>query len=181
MRWISDKKLIVLAISCLLISATAAILRAQLPDSGPYIVGWNEGEILLDPRGRTNSINVSPLRGSTNVAFSTQDMPPGSGIAVHRHDRTEEILFIHSGEATLIIGEDRVPVEAGDTVWVPPGTYHGLENPDSRVQVLGVVTPPGLDQAFREMFWHPGEEPKVLSEDQLAAIGIRFDAVGRSD
>ncbi len=180
MRSNSYGKLIVIA-ACLLVSGTIAFLHAQTPENKPYVIGWNEGEILLDGRGRTNSINVSPASGSRNLGFVTQDMPPGSGISVHRHDRTEEILFIHGGEATLILGDERIEVGTGDTIYVPRSTYHGLENPDSNVQILAVVTPPGLEQAFREMFWPPGEEPKVLSKEELTAIGFRFDSVLRPE
>ncbi len=178
MNLLSIEKLVAIAGFTLALSAIAS-LYAQSREPEPSIVSWNEGEILYDHRGRTNSINVSPLGGSANIALSTQDMPPGSGIAVHRHDRTEEILFIHAGQATLIFGDEKYEVTAGDTIYVPPGTYHGLENPNSNVRILGIVTPPGLEQAFREMFWHAGEEPKVLSEDELKAIGLEFDAVLR--
>jgi len=158
-----------------------ALLHAQPGDVEAYVVGWNEGEILLDGRGRTNSINVSPVTGSTKLGFVTQDMPPGSGIAVHRHVRTEEILFIHAGSGTLVLDDDRIDVKAGDTIFVPPGTYHGLENPDSTVQILAVVTPPGLEQAFREMFWHRDEQLKQLSAAELNAIGDRYDSVLRQE
>lgn len=170
---------IALALFCLIVSASVALLRAQSAGPGAYVVAWNKGEVLLDGRGRTNSINVSPATGSAHLSFVTQDMPPGAGIAVHRHDRTEEILFIHAGRGTLILGDKRIEVKAGDTVFIPPGPYHGIENPDSALQVVAVVTPPGLEQAFREMFWKPGEEPKVLTQEQLEAIGLRFDSVNR--
>ncbi len=172
----------ILAIAgCLLVFGVAVSLRAQSSKPQPSVVGWNEGEVLLDRRGRTTSINVSPATGSTTLGLTTQDMPAGTGIPVHRHDRTEELLFIHSGEATMIVGDERIDVEAGTTIYVPAGAYHGLENPESNVQIVGIVTPPGLEQAFREMFWHPGEQPKILSEDELAAIGLRFDNVLRPD
>jgi len=180
MKPISIEKLLAIT-GFLLVLGAVVNLYAQSREPEPSIISWNEGEILFDHRGRTNSINVSPVSGSVNLALSTQDMPPGSGIAVHRHDRTEEILFIHAGEATLIIGDEMYEVTAGDTIYVPPGTYHGLENPNSNVRILGIVTPPGLEQAFREMFWHAGEEPKILSGDELEAIGLKFDAVLRPE
>jgi quercetin dioxygenase-like cupin family protein len=148
--------------------------RSPTVEAYAYVVGWNQGEALIDGRGRTNSINVSPATGSINVGLTTQDMPPGSGIAVHQHSTTEEILFIYEGEATLIVGEERVPVKAGDTVFVPPGIDHGLENHDSRVRLVGVVTPPGLEGFFREISWRPGDEPKQFTPDQIQEIADRY-------
>ncbi len=150
-------------------------------DSKPYVLSENEGETLLDSQGRTNIIKVSPRTGARNLAMGTQDLPPGTKINVHRHDRTEEILYLAKGAGVLILGEERIEVEAGSTVWVPPGAWHGVENPSSDMRVLWFVTPPGLDSAFRAMFWGPGEEPKQLTPGELEEIGRRHDNVNKEN
>jgi hypothetical protein len=60
---------------------------------------------------------------------------------------------------------------------VSPGAWHGIENPDGDLRIVGVVSPPGLDQAFREMFWYPGESPKELTPAQMSEIGDRYDSI----
>ncbi len=142
----------------------------------PYILAREEGEVLLDSKGRTTIVKVSPRTGSHLLAMGTQDMPPGSGINVHRHDRTEEILYISEGTGTVSLGDERIPVEKDTTVWVPPGTWHGVENPDDRMRILWFVTPPGLDGFFRGMFWHPGEDPKQLTAEDIAEIEELHDS-----
>lgn len=164
-----------LAIGAICASASVVTLMAQEAVRQAQVMSWEQGEVLFDQRDRITTIKVSPVQGSKDLALVTQDMPPGTGIPIHRHDRSEEILFIHSGSATVILGDEQILLNAGDIVYVPPGTYHGLENPQSSVQILGVVTPPGLEHAFREMFWHPGEPPKELSEHQRTAIGEKYD------
>lgn len=151
--------------------------RAEV--SAPYALKRDEGEILYDRRGRTNIIKVSPRTGSESFAMGTQDMPPGTGILVHKHDRTEEILYVNEGSGTLLLGDERIQVEADTTVWIPPGTWHGIENPKGHMHVLWFVAPPGLDGFFRGIGWPPGEKPKALSPDEIDQIGKQHDSVTR--
>ncbi len=146
-----------------------------------YVLGLDEGEILEDSRGRTTVIKVSPETGATDLAWMSTEMPPGSDLLVHRHDRAEEVLFVHKGSGTVILGDERLEVEEGSTIFVPPGTWHGMENPDDHVHLEFVVSPPGLDSWFREMFWHPGEEPKHLTPEQISEIAQKHDSVARDD
>ena len=148
-------------------------------DSKPKVLARDEGEVLLDSKGRTTIVKVSPRTGSRLLAMGTQDMPPGSGMRVHRHDRTEEILYISEGTGTVILGDERIPVEKDTTIWVPPGTWHGVENPDDHMHILWFVTPPGLDDFFRGMFWHPGEDPRQLTTDEIAEIEELHDSKAR--
>ena len=147
--------------------------------SEPYVLKRDEGEVLSDHKGRTTIIKVSPETGSQLLAMGTQEMPPGSEILVHKHDHTEEILYVIEGSGTLILGDERLNVEANTTIWVPPGTWHGVENLESHMHILWFVTPPGLDGFFRGMFWHPGEEPKQLSPEEISEIERQHDSVAR--
>lgn len=147
--------------------------------SEPYAVSFQEGEILLDGQGRTSSIAVSPQTGSTDLAFWTTELPAGSDIILHRHDRTEEILFIHKGSGTLIVGDESVSVEEGATIYVPPGTYHGMEPQENDLTIVFVATPPELANFFRALGWHEGEEPKVLTLEEIRLLEQRYDSIAR--
>jgi len=164
-------------LSCLVLSGVIACVWAQTTTPGAYVVGWNEGEILLDPQGRTNSINMGPSTGFADLAVTTQDLPPGTRINPHRHDRTEEVLFVHSGSGILTIGDQTLEVREGSTIRVPPGIRHGIENPDGNLRIVAVVSPPGLEQAFREMFWRPGDPAKELTPEEISKIGERYDSI----
>ena len=155
----------------------AATLSPHPPE--PYVLTLEEGEVLTDSKGRTTIVKVSPETGSRLLAMGTQDMPPGSGILVHKHDRTEEILYVTEGTGTLILGDQRIRVEQDTTIWVPPGTWHGVENPDDQMHILWFVTPPGLDGFFRGMFWHPGERPKELTTEEITEIERKHDSVAK--
>jgi mannose-6-phosphate isomerase-like protein (cupin superfamily) len=54
-------------------------------------------------------------------------MEPGESPPLHKHDDTEQVFFVLSGEGRLEIGEDAQdhgPIRPGDLVRIPPGTYH---------------------------------------------------------
>ena len=164
---------------CAVWCATTVSVIGQDRSPEPYTLGMNEGEVLLDGQGRTTSITVGPDTGATDLAFWTTELPAGSDIIVHRHDRTEEILFIYRGFGTLIVGNDRVPVSEGTTIYVPPGTYHGMEPQETDMTIVFVATPPDLANFFRALGWHEGEEPKVLTPEEIQFLEQRYDSIAR--
>ena len=149
----------------------------QAPQATPYVSPWHEGELLYDSQGRTTSITVSPEMGSTDLSFWTTEIPPGSGILVHRHDRTEEILFVHKGSGTLLLGDERINVQEGSTIYVPRGTYHGLENEsDDDIVIAFVATPPDLVNFIRGLGWPAGEQPRLLTDEEMKDLEERYDS-----
>ena len=164
--------------ACFLLSATFACLRGQTSTTDAYVLGWNGGELLTDSQGRTTSITVSPEMGSTDLSFWTTEIPSGSNIVVHRHDLTEEILFVHKGSGTLLLGDEEIEVEEGSTIYVPRGTYHGLENESGNDIVIAfVATPPDLIQFIRGISWPIDGEPKRLTDAEIEALADRYDSV----
>jgi len=146
------------------------------PQKTGYVLHTSEGETLLRPTGKI-VIKVDPKMGSTRLAMGTQQLNAGSGIRVHRHEHEDEVLFIQEGGGTAILGEARKTVEAGTIIYIPRGVWHGVENPNE-MDLLWVVTPPGLEGFFREVGTSPGTPPRTLTPEQLNDIarkhGTRF-------
>lgn len=63
--------------------------------SKPYVLKKNEGETLIDDIGRTLIIKASPETGLAHITMGTEHHPIGAGTLIHKHDHTEEILFVH--------------------------------------------------------------------------------------
>lgn len=79
-------------------------------------------------------------------------LPPGARTLLHRHHRTEEIYHILSGGGTMRLGDERFRVAAGDTVCIPPGTPHGIDNDDrARPLVLLCACSPAYSHADTEL------------------------------
>ena len=169
-------KLAVIAV-CFLLSGGFALVGCQAPQATPYVLRWNEGELLSDSQGRTTSVTVSPEMGSTDLSFWTTEIPPESNIIVHRHDRTEEILFVHKGSGTVLLGDERINVQEGSTIYVPRGTYHGLENEsDDDIIIAFVATPPDLVNFIRGLGWPADEQPRLLTGEEIKALEERYDS-----
>ena len=151
-----------------------------------YVLGPGEGEQLIRsgaatspsagaavPDGGSVCIKVDPRTGSSSMSLGTQRVPVGVGIRVHRHHVSDEVLFVLDGSGIGILGESRTPLVKGSAVFIPKGTWHGIENPDSALELLWIVTPPGLEALFRDMGSAPGAPPKQLTLEQLNEIARR--------
>jgi uncharacterized RmlC-like cupin family protein len=69
-----------------------------------------------------------------------------------------------------------VPVESGTTIYIPPGTWHGLRNTgDEPSRILWVVTSGAgrgtqLEKFFREIGTPPGTDAKPLTAEQIGNL-----------
>lgn len=166
--------------------AIAVIACKQKPESKPeaqndskpaaenkskaYVLHEYEGEALFDEQGRTNYLKVTPESGGVHLSVGMTHMPKGSGTLIHRHDHTEEILFAHQGTGFAIINGDTITIKKGTTLFIPPGTWHGIQNPDDSMSILYVTTPPGLEKLFRGFGSPPGTPLKKLTEQRMDSI-----------
>jgi mannose-6-phosphate isomerase-like protein (cupin superfamily) len=127
------------------------------------------------PAGGVVCIKADPRSGSNNMSVGTQHVPPGVGIRVHRHHRADEVLYVLEGTGIAILGERRMRIAKGSTMFIPKGTWHGIENSDGELELLWMVSPPGLEKLFRAMGSSPGTPPKHLTLEELNEIARRHD------
>ena len=99
-------------------------------------------------------------------------MPDQSVIPIHKHDHTEEVFFVKSGIEKFITENDTILVKEGNTIYIPPEHWHGLENDGDLLYLVFVVTPPGLDNFFRE-----SNSNKTLIPEQMDEIARKHDQV----
>jgi quercetin dioxygenase-like cupin family protein len=101
-------------------------------------------------------LKIGPVtNGSKHLVLGSVNLPPGSGVPVHRRPQHEEVLFLHRGQVTLTLGSRRVPIAAGTTVYVPPGTWWGIENTGSEpAMVLFIFGQAEVEQCFRKGILH---------------------------
>jgi len=168
-------------ISVCIAAYVASIGEARQAKDGPAarIVRRGEGTVLSRGPGNTIIITVEPTRGATGMAMGTQTLEPGAGIPVHRHEREDEVLFVHDGRGTAVVGDERTAVARGDTIFIPRGAWHGIETNADRVDILWTVSPPGLEAFFRETSALPGEPPKGLTPAQMQEIGRKHGVTFR--
>jgi mannose-6-phosphate isomerase-like protein (cupin superfamily) len=81
--------------------------------------------------------------GPSRTSLAEATVAPGEGTRLHRHLATEEIYHVTAGRAVMTLGDAAFEISIGDTVRIPPGTPHRLENiGDSPLRVLCCCTPP---------------------------------------
>jgi hypothetical protein len=81
------------------------------------------------------------------------------------------VLLIERGPGRAFVGGRCVDVAPGSTVYVPPNVWHGVENGEEGMELVWIVTPPGLEHFFRSVGSAPGTPPPALSPDEVARLG----------
>jgi mannose-6-phosphate isomerase-like protein (cupin superfamily) len=82
-----------------------------------------------------------------NQSLAEATVPPGTRTAAHYHPETEEIYYILSGEGTMFLGAESLPVSRGDAIAIPPGAVHWIENQGPADLVFLCACAPGYEHA----------------------------------
>ena len=119
---------------------------AVSPDEVESIVSdWVVGKILSEPA----------LTRVTSMSAVSIYFDPGQGHARHQHLDADQLIFIISGEAEMMIefieGEPQYQtVRAGDLVTIPKKAFHStMNNGWEPVKILAVYSPAGVESSMR--------------------------------
>ena len=84
----------------------------------------------LNPDARRVNKSLGDLAGLTGLGFHIIEVEPGCATTEHhRHHYEDECVYILEGEATARIGEEQVPVKAGDFIgYRKGGLAHMITN-----------------------------------------------------
>ncbi len=63
---------------------------------------------------------------SANLSLAEAVVEPGGATVRHRHQVSEEVYHIVEGQGVMVLGAEAFPVQAGDTILIPPGTAHRI-------------------------------------------------------
>lgn len=70
--------------------------------------------------------------GNQKQSLAEAIVHPGEKTRLHQHNKTEELYHITSGSGLMTLDENQFQLEMGDTVSIPPGTPHCIENTGTR-------------------------------------------------
>jgi quercetin dioxygenase-like cupin family protein len=141
--------------------------------SGGVIFQANEGDRRITCHGKSPvTIKVDPVTaGSEHFVMGMGDIMPGDSIRVHRHELDDEIIFVHKGSATVTLGDQRVTAEAGATVFIPRGTWIGMENTGGEPVTIVFLFPNTGFEKFIRSISAPEEQPCIPpTAAELAAL-----------
>ena len=107
------------------------------------VVHSNEIQFIETPGGNVGSGLATPSRGAAEVSVVRQRQQPGGANPAHTHDR-EEVMVVLAGTVTVTVAGQAHPLGPGDTVIVPPGTDHQVENMGAEAAEWLLVAPAGV-------------------------------------
>lgn len=90
--------------------ASSVVKNEYLPNKGVFLGG-----------------TLTRARGD-GFGFYLGRMEPGCEISREIHPETTETVYVLSGKATGIVGDQEVPLEPGDVLHVEKNVHHGLRN-----------------------------------------------------
>lgn len=81
--------------------------------------------------------------GNRKQSLAEATVYPGQETVLHKHLRTEELYHITAGAGRMTIGEESLEVRVGDTICIPPGTPHCIQNTGAvPLKMLCCCSPP---------------------------------------
>lgn len=107
--------------------------------------------------------------------------PDGPSPGLHRHEETDEVIYVLDGELRCRINGHTGIVAAGDSVWIPRRTPHTFEVVGTReVWFLLWYSPAGFESYFKEMgdFLRglpPGSPDREQVQQKVAELSESYD------
>jgi mannose-6-phosphate isomerase-like protein (cupin superfamily) len=150
--------------------------------NGSRVLIAGAGEISPDTGGVRDRFMIDS--GFTGGRFSLVEhlFPPHALAApMHRHHDEDEFTYVTRGRIGAVLGDEEFFAGPGDLIFKPRGEWHTFWNAgDEPAACLEIISPGGLEQAFREMAGLvPTLNPEALAE--LAGrhgCDIDMDATG---
>jgi putative monooxygenase len=88
-------------------------------------------------RGGDIRVLLSPKTvGSTSGFMGVLTLQPGERVAAHTHPYSEEFFYVVRGAVTARVGDQHLPVGAGEALMVPIDVAHSLRNDGGEAAVV---------------------------------------------
>ena len=116
---------------------------------------------ILAPPGTGEKLNIAgaPIfhkikSKDTNNVFSVVEIltPPGKGVALHVHEREDELVYLLEGEIEVTLGDQKMKAVPGVMALLPRGIPHGFTNVGNKQsRLLDTILPGQFDNYFVEL------------------------------
>jgi quercetin dioxygenase-like cupin family protein len=137
--------------------------KVALKARGPFLrVRWMGGPHAV-PDKPFSAVNVKswPIAGgkgavqllldNTGASFAVDHLlvDKGASVPPHKHDGSDELIYVLDGKGTTTIGGKAIPVAAGDSLRIPAGVEHSLVVTE-KLNAVQVYAPGGPEQRFKK-------------------------------
>jgi len=112
---------------------------------------------------------LDPISDGAAFTLVVEIFAPGGATPPNTHRTAQEAFFVLRGEGRARAGEAWMPIQAGDTLMLRPGTEHVVENTGSgKLYCLTLMVP---DEDFAALIH--GGIPMELDAEDVAVISGR--------
>ena len=112
------------------------------------------GRLSATGRASFSGITAGILLGGEQASMTVMEMTVGVGAGAPAHVSTDEdkVFRITEGRLLFLVGDDRITVSPGDTVFVPKAITHSFAAlDDASAGMVLVSTPARHDRFFQDM------------------------------
>lgn len=105
------------------------------------------GEQIEELSDKTHFWHSLPgLTDTKDLVFVRAVFQPGGGHPFHYHPNKEEVLYFLSGTAEQWVGDERMEMPPGSSVYIPRDTIHATFNRGAEpLEFIAVITPASAD------------------------------------
>lgn len=84
------------------------------------------------------------------AVFEQTSLTPHGGPPLHIHPLQDEWFFVVEGEYLFQVGEDKYPMKAGDTIFLPRNVQHAFVQLSAKGKMIVTYMPAGKMEGFFE-------------------------------
>lgn len=138
----------------------------------PRVLRAGEGDVLGAIEAVRDRFMIEAADSGGRFSMLQHLMAPRALAApLHRHSREDEYSLVLEGRVGALLGEDEAFAEPGDLIFKPRAQWHTFWNAgDTPAVILEIISPGGLEQAFREM--HALGD--ALDPEKMASIAAQY-------
>lgn len=106
-------------------------------------------DVVIEPQpwGQLEWMVSGAIGNSDVLTVGTCRIDPGQQNPVHYHPNSDEVLHVVTGTIEHRVGDEHVPMSAGDTISIPMGMLHNARNVGTEQAVFTII----FDTAHREV------------------------------
>lgn len=112
---------------------------------------------------------LDPIEDGAAFTLVVEIFAPGGATPPNTHRAAQEAFFVMKGRGRARAGDTWQDIQAGDTLMLPPGTEHVVENTGTeKLYCLTLMVP---DEEFAALI--RSGTPVALDAEDLAVLGVR--------
>jgi quercetin dioxygenase-like cupin family protein len=119
-----------------------------MPLNDTVLTGPGAGRTATNGRGSSTELKLVGEQTGGDWSVVEWRVRPGAEPPLHTHTREDEALYVIDGAITVIVGDQRIDVEAGSYAALPKDVPHGFIVRGDEARLLVTLEPAGVEYFF---------------------------------